>query len=63
MSTLHSKKAAILSVQTRVIIKGSYLMLIQLYSDIVTATRSMDELCTITKKLKNLLLKKVKRSK
>ena len=38
-------------------------MLIQLYSDIVTATRSMDELCTITKKLRRLTFKKVKRLK
>ena len=45
LDSLYSKKAAILSEQTRATIKDSYLLILQLYIDIVSATRSMDNIC------------------
>ena len=47
INTLYSKKAAILSEQTRATIEDSYLLILQLYRDIVSATRSMDNMCLL----------------
>ena len=43
--SLFSKKAAIMSEQTRATMMDSYLLILQLYRVIVSATRSMDNMC------------------
>ena len=53
MQTLDSKRASLLSVETRASIRDQYLLIIRQYRDIVYANRIMNEVCSKTEDSEN----------
>ena len=59
MQTLDSKRASLLSVETRASIRDQYLLIIRQYRDIVYAIRIMNEVCSVTENSESYTLKEM----
>ena len=59
MQTLDSKRASLLSVETRASIRDQYLLIIRQYRDIVHAIRIMNEVCSNTENSENYTVEEI----